>query len=166
MKHIQKAGVYYTPLGELAEKNMENAFIYFSKGVAPQYDPITLCDRNVVIVKQAGSVIWFDFEIICGRPRSQMDYLEITKSYRTLFLQNLRVIANNENDLILSFIFLVDILYDAHCRLIISSDVLPDKIYAGEKYQAEFQRTRSRLIEMQSDDYVYQHFSGKMLTDL
>ena len=154
LEHIHRAGVYYTPLGKSASDHMQNTFAYFSKGEMPQFNPVMLCDREVPIIQQAGSAIWFEFEVICGRPRSQLDYLAITKSYRTIFIQNLREIKTDENDLILSFIFLVDILYDAHCQLVISSAVLPNKIYGGKKYAEAFQRTVSRLIEMQSETYV------------
>lgn len=165
-QHIRQSGVYYTPLDEASAYKMENAFIHFSHGATVFYDPISIYQRDIAIIKQAGSVIWFDFEIICGRPRSQNDYLALTQNYHTIMIQNLRHINSDENDLILSFIYLVDILYDAHCRLIISSSVLPQEIYTGNKTQQPFQRTVSRLIEMQSENYVYPETIGKTLTDL
>jgi len=154
-QHIRQSGVYYTPLDAHAQAEMENAFTHFSNGLPISCAPLTIYEREIAIVKQAGSVVWFDFEIICGRPRCQNDYLAITQQYHTVMIQNLREIKSNENDLILSFIYLVDILYDAHCRLIISSAVAPAEIYAASKTQQPFQRTLSRLIEMQSEDYVY-----------
>jgi cell division protein ZapE len=165
-QHLKQSGVYYTPLNTIAEKEMQNAFIHFSQGAAVFYDPIRIYERDIAIVKQAGSVIWFDFEVICGRPRSQNDYLELAKNYHTVMVQNLRQIQPNENDLILSFIYLVDILYDAHCRLVISSAVPVNEIYLNEKTQQPFQRTLSRLIEMQSTDYVYSESSDNTLTHL
>ena len=164
--HIRQSGVYYTPLDQKAANNMENAFTHFSNAAKTEYEPITIYQREIAIVKQAGSVIWFDFEIICGRPRSQNDYLAITQMYHTIMIQNLREIHANEIDLILSFIYLVDILYDAHCRLVISSSVLPNAIYTANKSEQPFQRTLSRLIEMQSEAYVYPETLGKELTHL
>lgn len=163
-QHIRQSGVFYTPLDKTAEKEMENAFIHFSHALPITHDPVTIYQRDIQIVKQAGSVIWFDFEVICGRPRSQNDYLAITKNYHTVMIQNLRQIQSNENDLILSFIYLVDILYDAHCRLIISSAVPLSKIYTGT--QQPFQRTLSRLTEMQSVDYVHPDLIKNELTNL
>ncbi len=165
-QHIRQSGVYYTPLNDAAMQNMENAFTHFSQGVAVEYDPITLYQRDISIIKQASSVIWFDFEKICGRPRSQNDYLAIAQHYHTVMIQRVRKIQPNEIDLILSFIYLVDILYDAHCRLIISSEVPLVEIYQNEKTEPPFQRTLSRLIEMQSENYVYPDLIGKELTHL
>jgi len=165
-QHIHNTGVYYFPLNSQAQQNMENAFIHFSNGAPIEYDPITVYERSISIIKQAGSVAWFDFSIICGRPRSQNDYLALTKIYHTMMIENLRAIKLNESDLILSFIYLVDILYDAHCRLIISSDVPLTEIYLADKSQQPFQRTLSRLIEMQSETYVYPEMIDKTLTNL
>jgi cell division protein ZapE len=164
-QHIRQSGVYYTPLNAKSHQEMENAFTHFSNGVSVSYDPLFIYQRDIAVVKKAGSVVWFDFDIICGRPRCQNDYLAITQQFHTVMIQNLREIKSNENDLILSFIYLVDILYDAHCRLIISSDVLPQDIYRADKTQQPFQRTLSRLIEMQSEAYVYPS-PQSTLTDL
>lgn len=164
--HIRHSGVYYTPLDQTAANNMENAFTHFSNAATATYDPITIYQRDIPIIKQAGSVIWFDFEVICGRPRSQNDYLAITEKYHTVMVQNVREIRKDENDLILSFIYLVDILYDAHCRLILSSTVLPNAIYTADNTKQPFQRTLSRLMEMQSEAYVYPETLGKELTNL
>lgn len=165
-QHLDQIGVFYTPLNDAAEKEMQNAFMHFSNAGKIEYDPIRLYDRDIAIIKKSGSVIWFEFDVICGRPRCQNDYLALTKSYHTILIQNVRQIQSDENDLILSFIYLVDILYDAHCRLVISSAVPLNEIYLGGKTQQPFQRTLSRLIEMQSRDYIYSEFTKKTLTDL
>ena len=165
-QHLHNTGVYYFPLNEESQKNMENAFLHFSNGAPVEYDPIMVCQREITIVKQASAVIWFDFDKICGRPRSQNDYLAITQQYHTVMISGLRQINPSENDLILSFIYLVDILYDAHCRLVIASAVPLNAIYPVEKTTQPFQRTLSRLIEMQSEDYVYPDAGNDALTDL
>jgi cell division protein ZapE len=154
-QHIREAGVFYTPQNAAAEKNMENAFTHFSNAAAMTTQPITICERAIPIIKQAGPVIWFDFNVICGRPRSQLDYLAITKQFHTIMIQNLHAIKPTEKDLALSFIYFVDILYDAHCRLIISSDVPLGEIIDPAQTTLPFARTLSRLVEMQSEGYVY-----------
>lgn len=154
-RHIQQTGVYYYPDDANAKKQMENCFTHFSQGATPSFESITLCNRTVPIVKRASSVIWFDFEVICGRPRAQPDYLALTQQYHTVLISGLRHIEAKEKDLILSFIYFVDILYDAHCRLIISADIEMGKIYTKGPSIDSFKRTYSRLIEMQSESYVY-----------
>lgn len=165
-RHIRQVGVFYSPLDEAAEQDMENCFIHFSNGATLRFEPIVICDRMISIVKEAGSVVWFDFEVICRKPRSQDDYLSIAKQYHTILVQNLRRISPDEDDLVLLFMYLVDIFYDAHCRLVISSHVPIEEIYGGGKYKTAFQRTVSRLIEMQSEDYVYPGSVGPELTAL
>lgn len=165
-QHVRQSGVYYTPLDSHAMQNMEDAFVHFSNGAAPECDSISIYQRDIVIVKKAGPVIWFDFDIICGRPRSQNDYLALTEKYHTVMIQNLREIKANENDLILCFIYLVDILYDAHCRLILSASIPLDHIFDPEKTKQPIQRTLSRLIEMQSQEYVYPEMIQGELTHL
>ena len=166
LQHLRNAGVYYTPLNQAAADNMENAFVHFSGIATPSLAPITVCHRPIDIVKEAGPVIWLTFEKICGRPRSQNDYLEIAKRYHTVLIQDLRHILPKEDDMILSFIYLVDILYDAHCRLVISSAVSMSEIYTEGKLKSTFERTLSRLIEMQSEEYVYPGSIGPTLTAL
>ena len=165
-QHIRQAGVFYTPINRESAAEMENCFIHFSGAAEPHCLPITICDRTISIVKEASTVIWFDFEVICRKPRSQDDYLCIAKQYRTVLIQNVRRISPDEDDLVLLFMFLVDIFYDAHCRLVISSHVPIDVIYIEGKSKAAFQRTLSRLIEMQSENYVYPGSSGPELTAL
>lgn len=162
-RHIQQAGVYYCPADALASKNMDNCFVHFTSGAASTRDPVTICHREIPIVKRAGSVIWFEFETLCGRPRSQLDYLEMVKHYHTILISHLRHIEPSEKALITSLVYLIDILYDAHCRLIVSADVPVDGIYTKGDALEAFQRTYSRLIEMQSENYVY---PGSMNHDL
>lgn len=165
-QHIQQAGVYYHPMNDETLKHMESCFTHFSRGAANSSEPIEICNREIPIINQAGSVIWFDFDAICEKPRSQRDYLEIVKKYHTMLVSNLRYIKPAEKGLIRSFIHLVDILYDSHCRLIISSQVEIDKIYTAGDAIEPYQRTYSRLIEMQSENYVYPGSAGDNLTML
>lgn len=162
--HIRESGVFYTPLDQTAARNLDNAFTHFSENATSTYGPITVCHRPITIIKAAGNVVWFDFEKICGRPRSQNDYLDIAKRYHTVLIEKLRHIRPEEPDLSISFIYLVDILYDAHCRLVISSDVPMREIITAGKHKTLFERTLSRLIEMQSEEYVYPGSIGPELT--
>lgn len=165
-QHIQQAGVYYHPQDAQALKQMENCFMHFSRGIKSSSSPITICNRPIPIIKEAGTVVWFQFETICGQPRSQVDYLKIAQQYHTILLSDLRQINEKEDNLITNFIFLVDILYDAHCRLVISATTPIDKIYTNGKAHDAYQRTYSRLMEMQSESYVYPGSISENLTVL
>lgn len=152
--HVEKAGVFFTPLNSLADENLARAFAYYAGHVPSSTQPIEILDRKINIVKQADRIIWLEFVAICGRPRSQLDYLELVKHYDTFVISNIPVIQAAQHDLILSFINLIDILYDSHKRLIISAATTITDLYPTGKYQFEFARTQSRLIEMQSKDYL------------
>lgn len=166
LRHIQQAGVYYSPLNAQAEKNLQECFNYFSQNAPSTNEPIQILGRTVRIIKQAKNVIWFDFKDLCGIPRSQLDYLELVKNYHTFLISNIPKIAAHEDHTITSFINLIDVLYDAHAKVIISAELYITDIYISGKKSAEFARTKSRIIEMQSQNYVYPGFSGPELTTI
>ena len=98
-------------------------------------------------------VVWFDFDAICDGPRSQIDYIEIARCFNTVFISDVPVLGK-DNDITRRFINLVDVFYDRNVKLVMSAAALPDRLYKGKKLAFEFQRTTSRLIEMQSHDYL------------
>lgn len=133
---------------------MEKAFQYFSRSHSFSDQAIRIYDRNIDIIKQDGGVVWFDFNKICSPPRSQKDYLAIVKKYHTVFISNVSAIPACAHNRINLFIRLVDVLYDARIRFIFSSAVSIDEIYTEGRLLQEYARTRSRLHEMQSEDYI------------
>lgn len=152
-RHIQKAGVYFSPLNRDAENKMETVFEYYVNTKNISTDKIEILERSIDIIKQADRTIWFDFSKICGRPRSQNDYLELVKHYDTFFVSHVPIFDKTSNDLTLSFIHLIDVLYDAKKRLVLSAEAPATELYHGQKFKIAFKRTKSRLIEMQSEDY-------------
>lgn len=153
LRHLNEAGVFYTPLDEAARINMEKTFDVLTEGKAISTSNIIIADRTIVINKQAGDVVWFEFDEICTVPRSQKDYLEIAKLYRTVFISNIPVIEPSAKDTICLFISLVDVFYDAGVRLVISAAEPVPQIYNRGYMILEYTRTNSRLLEMQSMDY-------------
>jgi cell division protein ZapE len=91
-------------------------------------------------------------------PRSQLDYLTLSEQYHTVFISNIPVISENEKDTISLFISLVDVMYDAHVRLVISAAEPVEELYDRGYMLMEFARTHSRLLEMQSQDYFGRDF--------
>ena len=151
-QHLRQAGVYYSPLNKHAKKNMEKAFSLYAEGEILA-EPINIFGRKIPIVKCANKIIWFDFDCLCGVPRSQRDYLALVKRFDIILISNIPVIKPEQRDYITCFIHLVDILYDAGIKLIASAEVSPENIYTDSKLDFEFGRTKSRLLEMQSLDY-------------
>ncbi len=117
---------------------------------------LQICSRPVGYKCKAMDVIWFEFRELCMGPRSSSDYLEIARSFHTLFIENIPFLDSSHDDCARRFISMIDICYDHKVKLVISADVLPKNLYCGERLAFEFQRTASRLQEMQSKDYLQQ----------
>lgn len=153
LRHIQQAGVYYTPLDAAAADNMEQSFKHFSQGAPYSTENIELFGRQINVIKKTNTIIWFDFIKICGRPRSQADYLAIAEHYNTLLISNIPIFKEQDSALALSFINLIDVLYDHKVRLVLSAAAPVNLLYQKGRFLFEFKRTKSRLIEMQSQNY-------------
>lgn len=153
LRHLQEAGVFFTPLNDDSQKKMEDSFLLLAQDDKISFEPISIYDRFIKIKKQAGDIVWFDFKDICRVPRSQSDYLIISKKYKTVFISDIPIISEREKDTICLFISLVDVLYDARVRLVISAAEPVHELYNRGYMIMEYTRTNSRLLEMQSKDY-------------
>ncbi len=153
LRHLQEAGVFYTPLGKAADENMENTFNVLSEGQSYAETSVLINERIINIKKHTDDIIWFDFKEICTVPRSQNDYLVIAQKYNTVFISDIPIIAPEEKDTICLFVCLVDVLYDARVKLVISAQEPVADIYNRGFMVLEYTRTHSRLLEMQSQDY-------------
>lgn len=155
-RNYQENNYYYFPLGEAAEQKLHVQFDKNRQGAPENKQALRILDRDIPVRKIAAGVIWFDYPDICGIPRSQQDYLEIVKQFHTIIVSNITAIEPMQHDLARSFINLVDILYDAHRKLIISASVPPEQLCLSGKMLFEFARTRSRLAEMQTQGWQEQ----------
>ncbi|MGD2167490.1 MAG: AFG1/ZapE family ATPase, partial [Gammaproteobacteria bacterium] len=99
--------------------------------------------------------IWFDFEQICDGPRSQNDYIEISRLYQAVLVSRVPRFTPLLENQARRFIALVDEFYDRKVKLVLSAEVAISDLYAGERLRHEFERTRSRLQEMQSEQYLH-----------
>jgi cell division protein ZapE len=115
---------------------------------------LTILDRELRVKRMAEDVVWFEFEELCGGPRSAFDYVEIAKLFHAIILSNVPAMDDSHNDHARRFISLIDELYDRRVKLIVAAAVEVSAIYAGQQLAFEFERTQSRLIEMQSHDYL------------
>ena len=114
----------------------------------------SLNGRQIEYRRSADGVIWFDFEKICDGPRSQDDYIELSRLYQTVLVSDVpRFDVTLENQA-RRFMALVDEFYDRRVKLIVSAAAPATELYGGERLKQEFQRTQSRLTEMQSHDYL------------
>ena len=110
--------------------------------------------RRIPVVSESGGVVWFDFMALCSGPRSQDDYIEIARDYQSVIVSDVPVLDASHEDEARRFIALVDELYDRNVNLIISAAAPPTELYRGDRVAFQFERTVSRLIEMQSEEYL------------
>lgn len=124
----------------------------------PEEDTKLVIQKRVIpYVKLSGRVVWFKFDVICNLPRSQLDYLEVADRFDTVFLSEVPQLKSSDTSRAILLIHFIDVMYDKGVRLIMSAAVLPDQLYVTGVMQKEFQRTLSRLKEMQSVDYIRRH---------
>ncbi len=116
--------------------------------------PLEINERPIPVVRQSDGAVWFDFEALCAGPRSPEDYIEIARLYPAVLLEQVPRLEESRHDETRRFIALVDELYDHNVKLVVSAAAAPDALYHGERLRFEFQRTASRLIEMQSAQYL------------
>jgi cell division protein ZapE len=145
--------LYHCPLGEVADKAMARAFDQLAE-VADEDPVLHIEARQIRALRRAGGVIWFDFQTLCGGPRSQNDYLEIASQFHTLLLSGVPQMAVRNASEARRFTWLVDVLYDRRVKLILSAAVPPEQLYLEGPLAHEFPRTVSRLNEMQSAEYL------------
>jgi cell division protein ZapE len=112
--------------------------------------------RILRVDKHAQGVAWMTFAELCMRPLGAGDYLELCKYFHTILLQGIPKLTREDRNEAKRFVTLIDALYDCHVNLIMTAETAPDGIYEAGDGNFEFQRTVSRLIEMQSEAYMAQ----------
>ena len=150
---LQQLELYIKPLGAATDKKMRDAFQKLSEG--PDENPsLHIEAREIQALRRSGGVIWFDFNALCGGPRSQNDYLEIASQFHTVFLSGVPEMPVRLASQARRFTWLVDVLYDRRVKFMMSAEVEPEKLYVEGPLAHEFFRTVSRLQEMQSAEYL------------
>lgn len=145
--------VYHTPLGADADRALRHAFATIAE-TADQNPVIRIESREIKSLRCAGGVVWFDFATLCGGPRSQNDYLEMAGRFHTVVLSGIPAMSAAMSSAARRFTWLIDVLYDHNVKLIMSAAVPPDQLYTEGMLANEFQRTVSRIMEMQSREYM------------
>lgn len=150
LTHVQ---LYHCPLGLVSDAAMQETFSQLAE-TADQDPVMRIESREIHALRRAGGVIWFDFQTLCGGPRSQNDYLEIATQFHTLMLSNVPQMSVRQASEARRFTWLVDVLYDRRVTLVMSAAVPPELLYTEGPMSHEFPRTVSRLNEMQSAEFT------------
>jgi len=115
---------------------------------------LTIQNRPIQTIACSNGIVWFDFKILCHSPRAAQDYIQLAEQFHTLLLSNVPIMDEYMDDKARRFIYLIDALYDKHVRIFLSTETDPENLYTGDMLKFAFKRTLSRLIEMQSEQYI------------
>jgi cell division protein ZapE len=149
------AAPIYLPSGDAATQGkLEELFDDLSDEDVESGGTITVNHRKIKVVRESENVIWFDFAALCEGPRSPADYVAIASEYQSVIIAGVPVFDDTSDNAARRFISVIDEFYDRGVNVILSAAAAPAELYRGEKLKFEFQRTSSRLIEMQSEEYL------------
>ncbi|RZO22461.1 MAG: cell division protein ZapE [Candidatus Thioglobus sp.] len=115
---------------------------------------VSINNREIFVKGVGKGVIWFDFEALCGGTRSKSDYVELSKTFHTLLLSEVPILTEEDDNAARRFIDLIDELYDRKVNIFIVAKSAPNRLYRGTRLKDDFKRTASRLIEIQSSEYL------------
>ena len=155
LRALEQAEIYYTPLSADVNNNLEDNFnrIAAVQRHKDSYE-IIVNHRTIPVVKWADGIAWFDFETLCNTPRAKEDYIEIAQFFHSVIIADVPVLDNTLDDAARRFVNMIDEFYDSNVKVIISAAVPPQQLYQGRRLEREFERTVSRLLEMQSKEYL------------
>jgi cell division protein ZapE len=154
LRALQQAAIYYTPLGEEADASLMRSLLSLAPDELQENVYIEINGRRLCSRYEADDVVWFEFTELCEGARSQNDYIELARIYHAVILSNVPCMDVSKEDQARRFINLVDEFYDRKVKLVISAELPILSLYQGSKLRFEFERTQSRLLEMQSHDYL------------
>ena len=147
----------HLPAGRRARtrsKKLEELFDDLSDEDVETDGAITINHRKIKVLRESENVIWFDFAALCEGPRSPADYIAIASEYQSVIISDVPVLHDTADNAARRFISVIDEFYDRGVNVILSAAAAPAELYKGEKLKFEFQRTASRLMEMQSAEYL------------
>ena len=150
---LEQVERYYTPLGAASDQALRTAYAKIAE-VRDEDPRIKIEGREIRCLRRAGGIIWFDFATLCGGPRSQNDYLEIASRFHTVVLSGIPMMSVGQSSEARRFTWLIDVFYDHKVKLLMSAQVPPEELYTQGTLSNEFHRTVSRIIEMQSREYM------------
>lgn len=152
-RSLEQVKAYFTPLNDDSRAHLQSVFDKLSD-TAPMEPTIEIENRTLPMVARSGSVAWFGFDVLCEGARSQNDYLDLVSRFQTVILSDVPRMTVRDASAARRFTWLVDVLYDHQVKLIISAECEPDELYVEGPMASEFHRTVSRLVEMQSKEYL------------
>jgi cell division protein ZapE len=154
LRQLEQAPTYLDSALPATAAQLQQRFTALAGGTASGPKILSVEDRDIAALSVGPGMAWFEFSALCEGPRSQNDYIELARSYHTLFISNIPVFTSRNEDAARRFISAIDEFYDRGVNIVVSAAAAPAALYHGERLQFEFQRAASRLIEMQTQHYL------------
>lgn len=153
LRNLEQSEIFHFPLDTAADIVMTESFNRMAAECELDHD-LQINGRNFHARRRGDGIIWFEFEELCVQPRGSIDFIEIARTFNTVMLSKMPQLTEADSNATRRFITLVDEFYDRNVKLLISADTPINELYAGKMLGFEFQRTVSRLTEMQSHEYL------------
>ena len=154
LRVLQQAELYESPMTKANHHWLANRFASLSNNQKISNEPIIINGRQIKINARTEDVLFCDFRHLCMEPRSAADFIELAKQFSTVLVDSVPSLDDDLRDPTRRFVYLVDEFYDRRVKLLIRAEQSILELYQGEKLAFEIERTRSRLLEMQSEDYL------------
>ena len=140
---------------ENADKKMHeffNSLVAINRHKKRQH--VLINNRKIPVIKWADGIAWFSFETLCETNRSTEDYIQLGRFFHTIMISDIPIMTSMQNDAARRFVNMIDEFYDRHVNVIVTAEASPQELYIGTRLAFEFERTSSRLVEMQSKKYL------------
>lgn len=154
LRTLEQAELYHYPLDAEADTSLRKSYDGLALEAASHTLELDINGRKLKAISHADDVVWFDFKVLCDGPRSQNDYIELAREFHAIIISNVPVMGGDKDDQARRFINMIDEFYDRNVKVIISAEAPITGLYAGGRLNFEFERTESRLLEMQSREYL------------
>ncbi|NNF51101.1 MAG: cell division protein ZapE [Gammaproteobacteria bacterium] len=154
LRVLESAEIYLASQDEQTTQKLEQYFDDMAPDAGKRSFSLIIEKRPIHARRVADGVLWCEFEALCDGPRGPADYIEIAKEFHTVVLSGVPVLTPETENQARRFIALVDELYDRNVKLIVAAESELESLYRGKRLGFEFERTRSRLKEMQSREYL------------
>jgi cell division protein ZapE len=154
LRALTRSPVYRTPLDAESDAWLEQRWHALGGDDRQRDTQLTIDGRTIPVRALSHDMAWFDFAALCEGPRGTTDYIEIAREFSTVFIGGIPRFDDLRDDAARRFVNLIDELYDRHVNLVCTAEATPMQLYAGGRLHTAFERTSSRLIEMQSAEYL------------
>jgi cell division protein ZapE len=153
LRILEKSNTYRFPLDEDSEAELEASYEQIACG-SDLNPELKVNARTITARRRSDGVAWFEFITLCDGPRGSADYIELARAFNTILISGVTVMTEADSDIARRFVTMIDEFYDRNVKVLITAEAGFDALYTGQRLAFEFQRTTSRLTEMQTHDYL------------